>query len=249
MKRSRRTLATLMTQKLSSADQTANFVDIWKKFCLGGLTGEFLTRLILWKDQCDEDDPIFPVVNEGYKILLQDNDIPNPASKIVLGCLSAIKGIHFKAHANTVLTHILSSSHSIEHQLLNLPRASYLPKFSEATNSLLSNSQSVSELEKIFQDDFFNLQINHNHNTPLPFHPSSSETRVSSKNLHSRDRDVSPSYEGNLSSPRNLKLVANLTLKSFEIFPSLLYANFDSATVTLYIQELIENGNALSAAK
>jgi hypothetical protein len=248
MKRSRRTMATLMTQKLSSADQTANFVDIWKKFCLGGLTGEFLTRLILWKDQCD--DSIFPVVNEGYKILLRDDDIPNPASKIVLGCLSAIKGIHFKAHANAVLTHILSSSHSIEHQLLNLPRASYLPKYSEATNSLLSNSQSVSELEKIFQADFYNPQIFHNLTTPLPFHPGSSETRVSSnKNLHSRDRDVSPSYEGNVSSPKNLKLVANLTLKSFEIFPSLLYANFDSATVTLYIQELIENGNALSAAK
>jgi hypothetical protein len=248
MKRgSRRTMATLMTQKLSSADQTANFVDIWKKFCLGGLTGEFLTRLILWKDQCE--DPIYPVVNEGYKILLRDADIPNPASKIVLGCLSAIKGIHFKAHANTVLTHILSSSHSIEHQVLNLPPASYLSKFSEATNSLLSNSQSVSELEKIFQDDFYNLQIKHNLNTPLPFQPGSSETRFSSKNCHSGDRDISPSYEGNLSSPKNLKLVANLTLKSFEIFPSLLYANFDSSTVTLYIQQLIENGQALTAAR
>jgi hypothetical protein len=100
----------------------AKFSAIWQAYLLGGTTNEFLTSVMIWREECltdckDANEHL--IVSEGYKHLFQSMSVTDLAFRIVLGYMTAIKGILFKPHANSDLTAVLSCSHQIEHQLTN----------------------------------------------------------------------------------------------------------------------------------
>lgn len=94
----------------------AEFATHWRTFINGGLTFNFLTdmvqtRLMLEKNPAEGVD--FAKYSEGaIRLLMEDGSVPYAKSKIVLGCLTAIKGVHYRPDAKGVIDRMLAASKS-----------------------------------------------------------------------------------------------------------------------------------------
>lgn len=94
----------------------AEFAAHWKTFINGGLTFNFLrdvvqTRITLEKTSGESID--FTKYSEGaIRLLMEDGSLPFVKSKIVLGCLTAIKGVHYRPDAKGVIDRMLAASKS-----------------------------------------------------------------------------------------------------------------------------------------
>jgi hypothetical protein len=100
----------------NSLDKINEFGSIWKTFIRGGLTSQFLTDMIrLFASKKPENQ----LISEGLGLIFSDKEIADPASKIVLGYLTAIKGVHFKSQASATIQGMLSASSFVNIHLNN----------------------------------------------------------------------------------------------------------------------------------
>jgi hypothetical protein len=114
------------------SEQAQDVMDIWKKYAVGGgLTSEWLSELILVRNVMDiieasklQENPISnkssptkrlaaqpfqSTVEHTLRTWMAENSSCHAKEKIVLSCLCAIKGLHFKSQAKAVVEEYLTA--------------------------------------------------------------------------------------------------------------------------------------------
>lgn len=234
-----------MTTPTKSAIDDFDYVSNWKKFLGGGTTGDFLTHLTRWLRRESRNKSR---VDKEMRRFFNDSEIANSTTAVLVGYFTAIKGIHFKSQCsndmNVLINHLKQYSHHFEN--FTPDQREYL---SEAFNLLLDNSQPVVRLERHLHRDLFDSTLTHNSCLPLSRHEISTECSDSAKKNKREERYISPSYEGNISSPLALKRVTALILKSFDIFPILVTLNVKPTILNGFIHDLLSRKEAFLAGR
>lgn len=94
----------------------ANIAIIWKKFLQGGLTRSFLTDITTifqaMTNQPGRFDGFMNLTEGGIKYLQDDNESRSAIrveSNLILGCMTAIKGLHFQPQAKAPMEALLKA--------------------------------------------------------------------------------------------------------------------------------------------
>lgn len=235
---------------------------LWKTYINGGLTSQFLTDLLRLKKSSTNisgrpSSEFQSFVQGGLQQLLNEKEIKDVSEKILLGCLTAIKGVHFKSQASYAVEDlILASADIVTRSLCNLTESQRVI-VSRALNSLLSNKQPVAVLERLFQQELFHSRLDHDVTSPYPFVRERIGNRMSSNQGNSgkkgksgkfQQRDLSPSFT-EPSSENNFKIVSLLTFKSYESFPFLMKLPVADDVWKAYIKDLKDAGHRLCVVK
>ncbi len=241
----------------------------WKAFADGGLTSQFLTDLLRLKDKsvqfremainsssASEKSLKIPsfkrrpcsdfqsIVELGLRGLVEDSNEIDIKEKILVSCLTAIKGVYFKSQAKTAVEDLILASSKVvnaSHSLTDKQKST----LTVAMTSLLTNREPLSCLERILQCDSFQLVGGHDETTPVPFGNISSDVTTGKKG---GCRSISPSFV-EPSSSSNMKLVSLLTFKSYELFPFLMKLKIDDTVWQRYIQDLIDADHRFAVLK
>jgi hypothetical protein len=275
-KRTMRSVLQKAPTSMGSPTQSNDVIRIWKAFVNGGLTSQFLTDLLRLKDrsgiaELSEASTIANpqsfsgkkakmqssmkrrpcadfqlVVENGLRSLVEEPEGPDVKEKILVSCLTAIKGVYFKSQAKTAVEDLLLASSRVVNASHTLTEQQKIT-LTEAMTSLLSNQHPLAYLEKILQKDGFLLRQDHDQTSPYPLGTSQQPSKVSRK-ARTTVRAISPS-QSEPSSSSNMKLVSLLTFKSYEIFPFLMKLKIEESVWKKYVQDLIDAEHRFSVLK
>jgi hypothetical protein len=112
---------------------------------------------------------------------------------------------------------------------------------------ILNNTVSVAALEEIFQQGLYTDSGKRNKISPSPFSADDAikVTKASKKN----GKTIDPALETTFAACKSLKLVTNLILKAYDIFPTLMTTNIREDIFLNYLKDLRDNELTLSATR
>jgi hypothetical protein len=103
-------------------------------------------------------------------------------------------------------------------------------------------------MEEIFQRGYYVTTAAHNCFVPLPF--NGTDRLPTLKNMKKSGKSVvDPAFESSRSTPKNLKLMTNLLLRAYDIFPTLLSATIEERIFITFVKELVQFDNILTLSR
>lgn len=103
-------------------------------------------------------------------------------------------------------------------------------------------------MERLLQKEYYSLE-GRDQIAPIPFGRMDLSMRMKTNKKWARIKEVSDPTSIEPSSPSTFKIVANMTILSFECFPVLMTVNIDNNIIQRYLEDLLDAEAYLLAFK